>query len=308
MILMERTEKSFGAIDGKDIRPDHLATLSIHQINQLHVSTDSGIVALQELFKVSTDRHPLEPFLVIEGDCEQIEGIGLGMKSGTLCILGNVGDSAAKSMAGGTLIISGNARDQLGAGMTDGMIYIVGNCRHQLASPLPGRKSGIRGGDILVAGDVGDRACERMRRGTVFVAGSAGDYLAPQMIAGSLVVMGEIGGKWAGGMKRGSIILGQNFSSEPCASLSEAGEFELSFLPLIWKHVEARQNEALAALHLAIAFAKSATNRSIRETTMPIRIPRTRWVQRQIADMNCNGRGEILVLRRVSSPSYDASQ
>ena len=304
MLLLQRTRNYFGVIDGSSIRPDGFVGLSLEQINKTVLSTERGKVALNEVFELSSDQPSLEPFLVIAGDCETIEGLGTQMQNGTICILGNVGDNTGKSMSGGTLVVSGNARDHLGAGMTDGLVYVLGNCRHGLASPLAGKKSGMRGGDILVAGNVGDRACERMRRGTVFVAGDAGDYCAPQMIAGTLVVMGNLGSQWAGGMRRGSLILGRDFSTNPTASLSEAREFELSFLPLIWRHVEKRQNDALAILSLAVALTPAAPRRASQEVPGLIKIPRTRWVQRQIGDLNCNGRGEVLVLRRVSSPAY----
>jgi formylmethanofuran dehydrogenase subunit C len=307
MILLQRTRNSFGQVDGSAIRPDTLACNSLDEIKSIVLETDSGHVSLRDVFDASTDRMPLEPFLVIEGGCESIEGLGSQMQSGTICILGDVGDNTARGMAGGSLVISGNARDHLGAGMADGLIYVAGNCRHGLASPLPGKKSGMRGGDILVTGNIGDRACERQRRGTVFVAGDAGSFCAAQMIAGTLVVMGDLGGDWAGGMRRGSLILGRDCSSKPSASLSEPRDFELSFLPLIWRHIANQQNDVFTILNLAIAFARSATTRTIREPQSPIKIPRTRWVQRQIADINCKGKGEVLVLKRVSSPSVVAS-
>ncbi len=307
MLLLQRTRNYFGAIDGSSIRPDVFVGLSLEQINATVLSTESGDVALSNVFELSSDHMASEPSLVIAGDCETIDGLGSQMQNGTMCILGDVGDNTGKCMGGGSLVVSGNARDHLGAGMTDGFIYLFGNCRNGLASPLAGKKSGMRGGDILISGNVGDRACERMRRGTVFVAGDAGDYCAPQLIAGTLVVMGNLGCQWAGGMRRGSLILGRDFSAHPSASLSEARDFELSFLPLIWRHIDKLQNDAIALLSLALALTPAALHPATREVPRPIKIPRTRWVQRQIGDLNCKGRGEVLVLRRISSPAYIAS-
>ncbi len=306
MIRLHRTHHSFGAIDGTCICPDLFAGKSPEQIRAIVLSTECGNVAFCDVFEISIDAIPSEPQLVIRGNCDSIVGLGSKMQKGTMCILGNVGDYTAKCMGGGTLVISGDANDHLGAGMTDGLIYVVGNCRHGLASPLAGKKSGMRGGDVLVAGSVGDRACERMRRGTVFIAGNVGDYCAPQMIAGSLVVMGKMGCEWGGGMKRGSLILGRDDSSKPSASLSNARDFELSFLPLIWRHVEKRQNEALAILNSAIAVPNEAGEKAALTNPLPFRVPGTRWVQRRIADLNCHGRGEVLVLKRVSSVDYSA--
>lgn len=307
MLLLKRKSNHFGAIDGSAIRPDLLADMTLPQINAVVVPTENGDVSLGQIFEASMDDLPAEKFVILDGDCETIDGLGTEMQDGTMCVLGSLGNNVARSMRGGCIVVSGNARDHLGAGMTDGLIYVVGNCGHRLASPLAGKKSGMRGGDILVAGNVGERACERMRRGTVFVAGDAGDYCAPQMIAGTLVVMGDLGSEWLGGMRRGTLILGRNFSTQPSASLSEARDFELSFLPLIWRHVDRRQNEAFAILNLAISFSQSALQRVGRAAPGPIKIPQTRWVQRQIADLNFQGKGEVLVLRRVSSPDYRAN-
>lgn len=304
MILLQRTANTFGSIDGSPIFPDALALLSIEQIRDIPIESERGTIALSEVFHVSMDRTHNEPFVVIEGDCSAVDRLGWKLQSGILCILGNAGDKAGGSMSGGTLVISGDARDQLGTGMSDGLIYVAGNCRHALAAPLPGKKSGMRGGDIVIAGSVGDRACERMRRGTVFIAGDTGDYCVPQMIAGSVIVMGRLGGEWGGGMRRGSLILGLELGSDSSASLSAPRDFELSFLPLIWKHVERLQVDGCAILNLAISFADTAMTRTPRHAPGPIRIPSTRWVQRRIADLNCNGRGEVLVLKRVSSSPF----
>ena len=201
MILLRRTNQLFGAIDGRRLRPDTLPTLELDQIKATPLITESGVVPLGEVFEVISDRTPSEPFLVVEGNLEDVADLASEMQSGQICVLGNVGHNAGRSMSGGTLILAGNAGDHLAAGMVGGLIYLVGDCRDGLASPLPGKKSGMRGGDILVAGSVGGRACERMRRGTVFVAGNAGDYCCPQMVAGSLIVMGNLGCNWAGGMR-----------------------------------------------------------------------------------------------------------
>ena len=308
MFLLQRKNTFFGTVDGSPLRPDLLAVMSIEQINSIELDSDRGTVRLEQLFDVSTDSLPHEPFLVVDGDCERLDLLGKEMVSGTLCVLGNIGDRLGQSLRGGTIVVSGNAMNHVGSDMSNGLIYIAGNCEHFLASPIPGKKSGMRGGDILVAGNVGDRACERMRRGTVFVAGDAGAFCAPQMIAGTLVVMGKLGRDWAGGMRRGSLVLGQDYTTEPTASLSEPRDFELSFLPLVWRHVERVQNEAIGALTLSVSFSTQSLQRTARQAPGPIKIPRTRWVQRQIADLCSSGRGEVLVLRRISSPAYQANE
>ena len=306
MLVLRKTTGFFGTIDGSGIRPDLLCSLSISEIHATVITTELGPVMLGQVFDISGVPSILEQSILMVGDCEAIDNLGQNMESGILCVVGSVGDYAGREMRGGKMIIAGNARDHLGSGMQDGFIYISGNCENGLASPRPGRKSGMRGGDIFIAGNVGARACERMRRGTVFVSGDAGSFAASQMIAGSFVVMGNLGGQWGGGMRRGSIILGTDPSrdntSQPTASLSAPRDFELSFLPLVWSHIERNQSDALEILGIAMAISEEWSLTTARHIPTPVKIPRTRWVQRQIGDLNFNGRGEVLVLRRISSP------
>ena len=299
MLVLRRTNNHFGVIDGSQLNPELLNRLSLTELSAFPIHTDHGLAELRDLFEVIQGEPANEPLLVLVGDCGAVDGIGTGLQRGTICVLGSVGHSTAKEMQGGMLIVVGNAKDQLGCGMRDGTIYIMGDCGNQMGAPMPGRKSGMRGGDIIIAGSAGDRACERMRRGTVFVARSLGTHAASQMIAGTLVAMGDIGSEWGGGMRRGSIILGKDSLAESTATMSEPREFELSFLPLVWRHLEKLQNEALSVLNDVVE--REEMRASGFKIPPPVQIPRTRWVQRQIADLNFDGRGEILVLRRMSS-------
>ncbi len=307
MLVLRKQSSFLGSMDGSSLSPEAFQNLSQEAIEAKSIATDQGLVPISKVFQVERCETSREDIVLIEGDCKKIEKLGYRMKSGTLCILGDVGERTAMELAGGRILIAGNAGGYLAAGMKDGLIYLSGNCGDNLGSPLPGQKSGLRGGDLFIAGSVGDRACERMRRGTVFVGGDIGSYAASQMIAGSLIIAGELGDHWGAGLRRGSIILFQDYTGEPSASLSEAREFELSFLPLLWKHLERLQIDAMKTWIYTISdvpVGKQDLASLLRSTLppSPIKIPRTRWVQRQIADQNYQGRGEVLVLRRVSSP------
>lgn len=300
MLVLRRTKNQFGVIDGSQLKPEVLESLGYRELCELSLETDHGLRMIKDIFEVAVVESAKEPLLVLEGDCSTIERIGDGLSGGTICVLGSVGNKAAAGMQGGMLVVLGNAKDQLGCGMRDGAIYVSGDCGNQLGAPLPGSKSGMRGGDILIAGGAGNRVCERMRRGTVYVARNVGTHAASQMIAGTLVVMGDLGGEWGGGMRRGSLILGKEIVSESIATMSEPREFELSFLPLVWRHLEKTQQDALGVLHTV---AVSGHLQSGLKLPTAFKIPSTRWVQRQIADLNYDGRGEVLVLKRMSSPS-----
>jgi formylmethanofuran dehydrogenase subunit C len=73
----------------------------------------------------------------------------------------------------------------------------------------------MRGGVVIVRGNAGARAGDRMRRGTILVEGNTADYAGSRMIAGTLIVRRKAGALPGYLMKRGTIILG-----EGCAALS----------------------------------------------------------------------------------------
>jgi hypothetical protein len=47
----------------------------------------------------------------------------------------------------------------------------------------------MKGGTVLVKGNVGQRAGDHMRRGIMLIEGNAGDYCGSRMVAGTIAVM-----------------------------------------------------------------------------------------------------------------------
>jgi formylmethanofuran dehydrogenase subunit C len=129
-----------------------------------------------------------------------------------------------------------------------------------------------------------------MRRGTVCIAGRVDDYLAANMNAGTVLALGPVAAQWGLGMRRGTLV----FADEPAgithASWSSGRSLELSFLPLVWNHLRAIQQQ--------IETVSSLVNRSLWNK---LSIPRTRWVERRVGDLALDGRGEVLLLQRLSS-------
>ena len=74
------------------------------------------------------------------------------------------------------------------------------------AAPLPGDDHGLRGGTVIVHGDVGHLAGQRMRRGILAVGGNCGEAAAFEMRAGTVVVTGRLGRHPGLGMCRGSLV------------------------------------------------------------------------------------------------------
>lgn len=64
----------------------------------------------------------------------------------------------------------------------------------------------MKGGVIIVQGDVGHEAGRKMRRGIIAVCGEFGNFAGTLMDGGSILSFGELGDRPGAGMDRGSII------------------------------------------------------------------------------------------------------
>ena len=53
--------------------------------------------------------------------------------------------------------------------------------------------AGMRGGVVVVRGNAGERAGDRLRRGTIIVEGQAGAHAGSRMIAGTLILRRRAG-------------------------------------------------------------------------------------------------------------------
>jgi formylmethanofuran dehydrogenase subunit C len=63
----------------------------------------------------------------------------------------------------------------------------------------------MKGGVILIGGDVGNEVGHSLRRGLIAVGGNAGDLVGFNMAAGAILVFGESGIRHGAGMRRGSL-------------------------------------------------------------------------------------------------------
>jgi formylmethanofuran dehydrogenase subunit C len=190
-------------VEADAIRPDALAGLTAREIAALPVWVGSRRAHVGDLFAVEgevTDR------LYVEGDLAMVHGLGTGMASGELTIVGNAGRRVAAGMTGGTATVRGDTTDDAGMGMCGGVLRIEGSTGDRLAAADAGASKGMTGGEVIVTGDAGAQVAARARRGLVVVGGNAGAHAAHRMIAGTLVVLGRTGTPAAWGNKRGSLI------------------------------------------------------------------------------------------------------
>ena len=207
LVLTPATDPASGgplAISLAGITPDRLADVSLDAVKRLSVTADERTAELGELFSVSGDM--ADSVLECRGDFSRVHFVGAGMASGTIRVTGSVGRHAAESMTGGRLEVAGDAGDWMAAEMSGGEVVVAGSAGDNVAGALPGSDHGLRGGMVVVLGDVGCLAGQRMRRGIVAVGGNCGAAPAFEMRAGTVVVAGRVGPQPGLGMRRGSLV------------------------------------------------------------------------------------------------------
>ena len=200
--------------------------------------TDIGAITLQcgksrirsdELFSISgTDTQDI----VIRNSYRKLDYIGKELDGGKITVEGSAGAYLGLGMKSGKIEVTHNANIFAACEMKNGFIQINGDTGDFLGGALPGNKQGMKGGTVLVKGNVGERAGDHMRRGTLLIEGDAGDYCGSRMTAGTIAVMGQVG-KYPGyAMRRGTLLLwNQPLLS---ATFNDCGSHTLAFLPVLF--------------------------------------------------------------------------
>ena len=163
--------------------------------------------------------------------------------------------------------------------MRGGRLEIAGNAGDVLAAPLAGELAGMAGGLLVVHGDAGARAGDRMRRGLVAALRGAGENAGCRMVAGTLVVAGGAGPMPGMLMRRGSILLDR----APAAlspSFVESGAPDSVFARLVDRHLLGRGNHPAAAVcGDAAPLRRRQCRAGARRGGVPARVSRHRTVK-----------------------------
>ncbi len=244
-------------------------------IAEIRLRSGRQVAKVSDLFDLTSEACE-EDQLLLHTKRIVLNSLGASLSNGVIKLFGRAGNQTAADMKAGSITIHGDVGHNTAAGMHGGTLVIEGNVGDGLGGVSMRSGRGMRGGDVLISGSAGSYVGQRMRRGVICIGGDAADHGADRMIAGTIVVLGKIGQFWGHAMKRGSIILAKESSSTWHAELSEAHEYELSFLPLLWKHL------------LSMNQLPSLT------------IPTTRWAKRRVGDLALDGKGEVLTLTRIS--------
>jgi len=231
-------------LDLSPLLPQRLKGLTPAAVEAIPLQTTRQPITVGDAFRLRPG--DVETIRIVGGS-ERLDRVGEGLDSGAIEVEGDVGQRAGRGLSGGRLTIHGDAGPCAGSGMSGGMIEIRGAAGPFLAGPLPGEMAGMRGGTIIVRGDAGERAADRLRRGTIVIEGRAGAYAGSRMIAGTLILCGPAGALPGYLMKRGTIILGRD-----CEALAptfvDSGIHDLVALRLLARSVAALSSRAEATL------------------------------------------------------------
>ena len=199
------------------LRPDHLASLSLADIEKQKLHHGNSVQALADFFKVSGS--PSDE-LHLQGDFSLVKHIGHGMQGGSLNITGNVGAHLGAEMAGGSITVNGDVGDWLAPEMIGGSVTVTGNAGHMVGSAYRGSPHGITGGEIIIHGSARNEVGHGMRNGLIAIGGGCGDFTGVNMLAGSIFVLGNAGIRAGAGMVRGSIVFMNEVDMLPTFSYS----------------------------------------------------------------------------------------
>lgn len=243
-----------------------LQGLEPSQIAAIELQYGKSKIRTDELFAISgSDAQNI----VIAGSFNKLDFIGKELDGGSITVSGDAGAYLGINMKSGTIKVTGSTGIYAACEMKNGLLQIDGDAGDFLGGALPGNKQGMKGGTVLVKGNVGARAGDHMRRGQILIEGNAGDYCGSRMLAGTIAVMGGTGRYLGYAMRRGTLLLWNQ--PQLSATFNDCGSHTLAFLPILFA--------SFKSLNSRYADSSIAFNR----------------VRRYGGDMAETGRGEVLV-------------
>lgn len=230
MLKLTLKQQPIYPVEAGTIVPDRWRNLSLQQIGEIGLVHGNRSMRLDDFFSIEGD--PRDEILEIQGDCRLFKGIGSGMQSGFLKMLGPSGWHTGAHLRGGKIELHGDTGDHLGSEMRGGEIRLFGNAGHAVGGAYPGSRQGMRGGTIFVEGNCGHEVGSKMRRGLIAIRGCCGDYLGVNMIAGTIVCLKEAGIRAGAGLKRGSLLCFGGVREIPL-NYHRSHQVDLTFLRLL---------------------------------------------------------------------------
>lgn len=191
------------AVNLSALIPSKLAGLSNGAIEQIVLGDGAHAPRVGDLFTVSGT--PGDE-IAISGASPLLDYVGAGLDAGTIMVEGNVGNHAGRGMKGGKIVIAGDAGSYLASTATGGLVHVKGSAGDFLGGTRPGDRFGLLGGTVVVEGNIGQRAGERMRRGMVVTRGKFGPAAGSRMVGGTLWTEAGFGPRPGPLLRRGTLI------------------------------------------------------------------------------------------------------
>jgi formylmethanofuran dehydrogenase subunit C len=190
-------------LDLSALVPSRLAPLSVSEIARIQLGEGSNAPCVADFFEISgTPGDSLQ----IEGGSARLDYVGAEHAGGEIIVEGDVGTYAGRRMKSGRLEIRGRAGECLASNLRGGIVVVGGSVGAHLGMPRPGEKDGIAGGTVVVHGDAGEFAGERMRRGTLIVRGRLGTNAGARMMGGTIWAVRGLSRGAGAQMRRGTLI------------------------------------------------------------------------------------------------------
>lgn len=220
------------AVDLSPLVPSKLAGLPLGEIENLPLGTGTNALRVGDVFTLSGTPGDA---IGIAADSTLLDYVGAGLDQGTITVEGSVGNHAGRGMKGGTLEIRGNAGAYLASTATGGLVHVKGSAGDYLGGTRPGDRFGLLGGTVVVEGDIGERAGERMRRGIVVARGTFGTAAGSRMVGGTLWT--ETGfGACPGPLLRRGTLIGPKVE-ELLPTFADCGRHDLVILNILSRYV-----------------------------------------------------------------------
>lgn len=215
-------------LDLSQLVPGRLAGLSLAQVERLPLGAGAKAPVVADCFEVSGTA---AESVHIEGGSTKLDFVGAEHSGGEIVVEGDVGAYAGRRMKTGRLDIRGNAGECLASNLRGGLVVVGGSAAAHIGMPRPGEKDGIAGGTVVVHGDAGDFAGERMRRGTLIVRGRLGNNAGARMMGGTIWAAQGLAAGAGIQMRRGTLI-GPAIDG-PLATFVDCGTHDLLILKIM---------------------------------------------------------------------------
>lgn len=212
-------------------------TYNLKTIQNIKILLNNREKKLHEFFYIYINENKSSEFeLILEGLNSNCNFVGWKWKNGVLRVKSNIGIFLGGKMLNGKIIVYGSVENNCGSGMYNGTIIIKSNAKNFVCSNLPGERSGMSGGVVIIRGNVGDYLGFRMKKGMIFVNGITGKFCGNNMIAGTIIAKKGVGDYVGIGMKRGTIITNTNLPVT--FGFVESGGETVNYLHLLNKFFE----------------------------------------------------------------------